>query len=111
MVLELPTNFGNVLSYLRLYAVGLSGAVLANLATDTAYSLGSGMNNIVGFILAIIAASFIHLLFIAFTIIGHILTPLRLHYVEFFTKFGYYDHNGLAYRPLAKLGGKDATKS
>jgi V/A-type H+-transporting ATPase subunit I len=89
--------------------VGLSGAVLANYATDTAYALGSGMNNIIGLVLAVIAGSFIHLVFIAFTIIGHILTPLRLHYVEFFTKFGYYDHNGRAYRPLAKLSGSKAT--
>jgi V/A-type H+/Na+-transporting ATPase subunit I len=108
MFLELPTNFGNILSYLRLYAVGLSGAVLANYATDTAYAFGSGMGGIVGLVLAIIIGSLVHLVFIAFTIIGHILTPLRLHYVEFFTKFGYYDHNGRAYRPLAKLSGKDA---
>ncbi len=108
MFLELPTNFGNILSYLRLYAVGLSGAVLANYATDTAYAFGSGMGGIVGLILAIIIGTLVHLVFIAFTIIGHILTPLRLHYVEFFTKFGYYDHNGRPYRPLAKLSGKDA---
>ena len=106
MFLELPTNFGNILSYLRLYAVGLSGAVLANLATDTAYSLGTSIGNIGGIMVGIIAATVIHLLFIAFTIIGHVLTPLRLHYVEFFTKFGYYDHNGRAYRPLAKLSQK-----
>jgi V/A-type H+/Na+-transporting ATPase subunit I len=108
MAIEMITNFSNLLSYLRLYAVGLSGAVLANYATDTAYAFGSGMNSIVGLILAIIIGSLVHLVFIAFTIIGHILTPLRLHYVEFFTKFGYYDHNGRAYRPLAKLSGKDA---
>jgi V/A-type H+/Na+-transporting ATPase subunit I len=106
MVLELPTNFGNVLSYLRLYAVGLSGAVLANLATDTGWALGNQIGSVPGVILGVIAASIVHLLFIAFTIIGHVLTPLRLHYVEFFTKFGYYDHNGRAYRPLAKLSGK-----
>ncbi|MFN3267491.1 MAG: hypothetical protein ACK41E_11710, partial [Deinococcales bacterium] len=108
MALELPTNFGNILSYLRLYAVGLSGGVLANYATDTAHALGSGTGGIIGVVLGIVVGCLVHLLFIAFTIIGHILTPLRLHYVEFFTKFGYYDHNGRAYRPLAKLSGKDA---
>ncbi len=102
MFLEMPTNFGNILSYLRLYAVGLSGAVLANLATDTGWALGNQISGPVGVIVAIVVASLIHIVFIAFTIIGHILTPLRLHYVEFFTKFGYYDHNGRAYRPLAK---------
>ncbi len=110
MFLELPTNFGNVLSYLRLYAVGLSGAVLANLATDTGWALGNQIGSVPGVILGVIAASIVHLLFIAFTIIGHVLTPLRLHYVEFFTKFGYYDHNGRAYRPLAKLSGNSVAK-
>jgi V/A-type H+/Na+-transporting ATPase subunit I len=102
MALEIPTNFGNILSYLRLYAVGLSGAVLANLATDMGWSLGNSIGGPFGVIAAVLAATVTHLLFIAFTIIGHILTPLRLHYVEFFTKFGYYDHSGRAYRPLAK---------
>jgi V/A-type H+/Na+-transporting ATPase subunit I len=108
MFLELPTNFGNILSYLRLYAVGLSGAVLANLATDAGWGLGNSLGGVGGVVVAIIVASLIHLVFIAFTIIGHILTPLRLHYVEFFTKFGYYDHNGRAYRPLAKTSGQTA---
>ncbi len=110
MALELPTNFGNVLSYLRLYAVGLSGAVLANLATDTGWALGNQIGSVPGIILGTLAACVVHLLFIAFTIIGHVLTPLRLHYVEFFTKFGYYDHNGRAYSPLAKLSGNNAAK-
>jgi V/A-type H+/Na+-transporting ATPase subunit I len=109
MGIEMITNFSNLLSYLRLYAVGLSGAALANFATDTGWALGNQIGGFAGILLAIIAATFMHLAFIALTIIGHILTPLRLQYVEFFTKFGYYDHNGHAYRPLAKLGGKDAT--
>jgi V/A-type H+/Na+-transporting ATPase subunit I len=108
MGIELLTNFSNLLSYLRLYAVGLSGAVLANLASDTGWALGNQLGGPVGVVAAILAASVAHLLFIAFTIIGHILTPLRLHYVEFFTKFGYYDHNGRAYRPLAKTSGQAA---
>jgi V/A-type H+/Na+-transporting ATPase subunit I len=106
MAIEMVTNFSNLLSYLRLYAVGLSGAVLANLATDTGYALGNSIGSIPGILVGVVVSSIIHLVFIAFTIIGHALTPLRLHYVEFFTKFGYYDHNGRPYRPLAKTSGQ-----
>ncbi len=106
MGIEMVSNFSNLLSYLRLYAVGLSGAALANFATDAGWSWGNSQGNILGIVGGIVIATILHLAFIALTIIGHMLTPLRLHLVEFFTKFGYYDHAGRAYRPLAKISNK-----
>ena len=105
MLVELISNSGNILSYLRLFAVGLSAALVANLATNLGFALG-GVAPIVGPVLGILAALAVHTLAIALTIIGHTLQPLRLHYVEFFTKFGFYDEDGTPYRPFRFLGGK-----
>ncbi len=102
-VIEIISNGGNILSYLRLYAVGLSSAVLAKLATDLGWSLGLKLG-VIGILVGIVVASLVHLFAIIFTIIGHVLQPLRLHYAEFFTKFGFYDKSGRPYRPFARLG-------
>ena len=113
MLIEILSNGGNILSYLRLFAVGLAGATLANLATDLGWnlgqSLGAGGNvflGILGVLIGIVVASAIHLIAIVFTIIGHVLQPLRLHYAEFFTKFGFYDESGRRYSPFARVSQK-----
>jgi V/A-type H+/Na+-transporting ATPase subunit I len=103
MLIEVISNGGNILSYLRLFAVGLAGAILANLATDLGWSLGQSLG-VPGILVGIVVASFVHLAAITVTIIGHVLQPLRLHYAEFFTKFGFYDESGRPYKPLARLG-------
>lgn len=105
MVVELISNSGNILSYLRLFAVGLSAALVANLATDLGFAL-SGIAPIIGPIVGIIVGLAVHLIALALTIIGHTLQPLRLQYVEFFTKFGFYEENGRPYRPFRLYGGK-----
>ncbi|NLG08076.1 MAG: hypothetical protein GX560_02300 [Deinococcales bacterium] len=105
MLVELISNSGNILSYLRLFAVGLSAALVANLATDLGFALG-GVLPVIGPVLGILVAAAVHLTALTLTIIGHTLQPLRLQYVEFFTKFGFYDETGRPYRPFKLLGGK-----
>ncbi|HEX2863434.1 MAG TPA: V-type ATPase 116kDa subunit family protein, partial [Deinococcales bacterium] len=106
MFIEILSNGGNILSYLRLYAVGLSSAVLAQLATDLGWSLGAKLG-VLGILIGIVVALLVHVLAITFTIIGHVLQPLRLHYAEFFTKFGFFESSGRPYRPFARLGGHE----
>jgi len=105
MVLELISNGGHILSYLRIFAVGLASAIIANMATDLGWALG-GVLPIVGPIIGIVIGASVHLLALTLTIISDTLQPLRLHYVEFFTKFGFYDESGRPYRPFRLLGGK-----
>jgi V/A-type H+-transporting ATPase subunit I len=105
MVVEIISNSGHILSYLRLFAVGLSAALVANLATDLGFGI-AGMLPVLGPILGIAVALFVHLLAMALTIIGHTLQPLRLQYVEFFTKFGFYDESGRPYTPFKVVGGR-----
>ncbi len=105
MLVELISNAGNVLSYLRLFAVGLSAALVANLVTSLGFGI-AGTLPVLGPILGILVALIVHALAMALTIIGHALQPLRLQYVEFFTKFGFYDSGGRPYKPFKLIGGK-----
>jgi V/A-type H+/Na+-transporting ATPase subunit I len=105
MLIELISNSGNILSYLRIFAVGLSAALVAKLATNLGFAV-SGTLPIIGPILGIAVALLVHLIALALTMIGHTLQPLRLQYVEFFTKFGFYEASGRPYQPFKLLGGK-----
>ena len=81
---------GNVLSYLRIAAIGLASVYLAKVANDVA---GIAGNLIVGIILAVLIHS-LNLVLGAFSPTIH---SLRLHYVEFFRKF--YEGGGRPYKP------------
>lgn len=105
MLIELVSNGGNMLSYLRLFAVGLAAALVAKLATQLGFAISDSLP-IIGPILGIIVGVFVHLLALVLKIIGYTLQPLRLHYVEFFTKFGFYEASGRPYQPFKLLGGK-----
>src|SRR5699024_6768936 len=50
MLVELISNSGHILSYLRLFAVGLAAALVANLATDLGFAV-AGVLPVVGPIL------------------------------------------------------------
>ncbi|AFZ67831.1 archaeal/vacuolar-type H+-ATPase subunit I [Deinococcus peraridilitoris DSM 19664] len=102
MILELISNGGALLSYSRLFAVGLASAVLARLATDTGWSLYE-LYGPIGAVLGIIVGLLIHVIAVLFTIIGHVLQPLRLNYVEFLTRTGFYEGSGRRYSPFRRL--------
>jgi V/A-type H+/Na+-transporting ATPase subunit I len=84
---------GNVLSYLRIAAIGLASVYLAKVANDVA---GIAGNIIVGVILAVLIHS-LNLVLGAFSPTIH---SLRLHYVEFFRKF--YEGGGRPYIPYKR---------
>jgi V/A-type H+-transporting ATPase subunit I len=85
---------GNILSYLRLAAIGLASLYLARVANDLAGSLG---NMVVGVIVAVL----IHALNLIMGAFSPTIHSLRLHYVEFFRKF--YEGGG---RPFEPFGGR-----
>ena len=78
---------------------------MANLATDLGFAI-SGVAPVIGPVLGIVIALAVHLIAIVLTLIGHTLQPLRLQYVEFFTKFGFYETPGRPYKPFRLTGGK-----
>jgi V/A-type H+-transporting ATPase subunit I len=107
MLVELISNSGNILSYLRLFAVGLSAALVANLGTAAGFAANGAIPvPLLGELVGITVAVVINMLAVILTIVGHTLQPLRLQYVEFFTKFGFYESSGRPYAPFRLTGGK-----
>ncbi len=108
MIAELPTQSGHILSYIRLYSVGLASAVLAELSTDIGLGLfhaAGAIGIIVGGLIGLLVALLLHAILIVLLTIGHVLQPIRLIWVEFFTKFDFYTLNGRPYRPFKLQGG------
>ena len=82
---------GNILSYLRIAAIGLASIYLAQVANDLAGLIG---NLVVGVIVAVL----IHALNVVMGAFSPTIHSLRLHYVEFFRRF--YQGGGKAYEPF-----------
>ena len=91
--LELLGTVGNILSYLRIAAIGLSSVYLAQVANE----LGSMAGNL---LVGLIIASLFHALNIALGAFSPTIHSLRLHYVEFFGKF--YQRGGHPFRPFRR---------
>ena len=92
---------GDVLSYLRLYALGLAGAMLGMAFNDMGKMvLGDGSNAIlwIPFILLVLVG---HTLNIAMCALGAFVHPLRLNFLEFFKNSGY-EAAGRKFNPLTK---------
>ena len=92
---------GDVLSYLRLYALGLAGAMLGMAFNDMGKMvLGDGSNLVlwIPFILLVLIG---HTLNIAMCALGAFVHPLRLNFLEFFKNSGY-EAAGRKFNPLTK---------
>ena len=92
---------GDVLSYLRLYALGLAGAMLGKAFNDIGGMVlgdGSHIGAWIPFILIVLVG---HTLNIAMAALGAFVHPLRLNFLEFFKNSGY-EAAGRNYNPLKK---------
>jgi V/A-type H+-transporting ATPase subunit I len=90
--LELLKNIGNIISYARIMAIGLTSVLLANVANQL-----SGLTGDI--ILGLIVGGIIHLIGIVIGVFSSSIHSLRLHYVEFFDKF--IELGGRKYRPFS----------
>ena len=91
--LELLKDFGNIISYVRIMAIGLTSVLLAYVANQLSGITGD-------IILGLIFGGLIHLMNIIIGVFSSSIHSLRLHYVEFFDKF--IDLGGRHYKPLHK---------
>jgi V/A-type H+-transporting ATPase subunit I len=101
-VMEAVSTFGNFISYARIFASGIASLALAIVAN----TLGSRHpGGFVFLVMGILVGAVAHVMFFGLTIIGHFLQPARLFWVEFFSKFKYYQDTGRPYRPFQRTGG------
>lgn len=91
--LEFLKSIGNIISYVRIMAIGLTSVLLAFVANNIAGLAGN-------IVLGVVLAGLLHLLNIILGVFSPTIHSLRLHYVEFFSKF--IEHGGKGYRPLGK---------
>lgn len=89
---------GDVLSYVRLYALGLAGGMLGGAFNDLGLMvLGENPTwQWVGFVLILLIG---HVLNVAMSALGAFVHPLRLTFVEYFKNSGY-EGKGVAYQPF-----------
>lgn len=91
---------GDVLSYIRLYALGLAGGMLGNAFNTLGMMVLDGIHvPVVNILLFAVIVLFGHSLNIAMSCLGAFVHPLRLTFVEYFKNSGY-EGKGTAYKPL-----------
>lgn len=89
---------GDMLSYVRLFALGLSGGILATVFDSLATGLAPD-NAILGPIVMVLIFVLGHALNMFMNVLGAFVHPMRLTFVEFFKNSGY-EGGGLAYTPF-----------
>jgi V/A-type H+-transporting ATPase subunit I len=97
-ILHVPGILSNVLSYIRIFALGLAAVGIAltfNQIAAPMWEQGGAMA-----VMAILVGVMGHLLNLFLGILGPVMHSLRLHYVEWMTKF--YTGGGAAYKPFGR---------
>lgn len=89
---------GDVLSYVRLFALGLSGGILAGVFNSLAVGM-SPDNVILGPLIMVLIFVIGHSINIFMNVLGAMVHPMRLTFVEFFKNSGY-EGGGKEYKPF-----------
>lgn len=92
---------GDILSYVRLFALGLSGGILASVFNSLAVGMSPKVP-VLGFLVTALIFLAGHAINIFMNFLGAIVHPMRLTFVEFFKNSGY-NGGGKEYRPLKKV--------
>ena len=97
-LIELPSILTNTLSYLRLMAIGLSSVSIAVVVNNMAKGFfhEGGFMILSGILILLVG----HVLNIVIGLFGSFLHSLRLHYVEFFSKF--FEGGAEKYKPFGE---------
>ena len=104
LALKVIGGFGDIISYVRLFAVGFAGAMIAQIFNTMA--IGSGLGEFgIGFILKLIVAVLIlalgHALNLALTSLSVLVHGVRLNLLEYAGNHLEMEWSGYAYNPFA----------
>ena len=92
---------GDLLSYIRLFALGLTGGVLGGVFNSLAVQMTEGLPVYVAWLPFLLILFFGHGITFALSMISAFVHPMRLIFVEFF-KNANFEGGGRAYKPFAK---------
>ena len=98
---------GDALSYIRLFAIGLTGSILGSVFNQLAMSCipsGAGASIggiIIGWVMALFILAFGHTINFGIALIGAFVHPLRLTFVEYY-KNSEFEGGGRPYAPLKR---------
>jgi len=92
--------FGDILSYIRLFALGLSSAILGNVFNSLAFGMAPDIP-VVGAIVTILILVAGHSINLFMAALGSLVHPMRLIFVEFYKNSGFIG-GGKTYQPFEK---------
>ncbi len=90
---------GDVLSYVRLFALGLASSVLGLVVNQIGLQIMEG--GVINMVIGVLFLLFGHTLNFGIAALGSFVHPLRLTFVEFYGNVGF-QGKGLEYRPFTK---------
>lgn len=90
---------GDTLSYIRLFAIGLTGGILGGVFNNLAVQVGGGLPVGLNFVVMAIILLFGHSLNFGLCMISSLVHPLRLTFVEFY-KNAEFEGGGRQYTPF-----------
>ena len=93
---------GDTLSYIRLFAIGLTGSILGGVFNTLAITMTEGMNVVLRVICMLLILLLGHAINIALCTISSLVHPLRLIFVEYY-KNAEFEGGGKAYDPFRKI--------
>jgi V/A-type H+-transporting ATPase subunit I len=96
---------GDILSYMRLYALGLAGGMLGGVFNSLGLMVQEGVGGIPGWVVCCIILVLGHAFNIAMSCISAFVHPLRLNFVEYFKNSGY-EGTGVLYKPFTSVDKK-----
>jgi V/A-type H+-transporting ATPase subunit I len=107
---HVPFYVSNLISYLRLLAIGLASVGLAFAANQLAFNVimpmlsgGAESPTTMAIIVGALVLFIVHFINLLLGILSPFMHPLRLHYVEMFTKFYSAHGGGVEYVPFGHV--------
>ena len=93
---------GDTLSYIRLFALGLTGGILGGVFNTLAFQLTADLPFVAKFFGVLFILLFGHSINIGLCLIGSFVHPMRLTFVEFYKNAGF-EGGGIPYDPFEKI--------